>query len=813
MIRPSRLRLKNVVYFKDVDVRLDANPITFVRGLNLDSDPTNPTSNGVGKSLLFGTLPNALYFSPPLALKKKAKKELLGKGSEICINLSNGDDKYQLSQLPTKYKIVRNKEDLGIRTVPLAEKFIRDTLFPISETVYYTTCYVSTQRRFRMQEDSDADRMALFTDLFSLDEYDHIKRYFLNKLSEVRDSELKLQVLERELLEVNAKLKKLKRATREDASTISDMRSKRESIEKKIAANVDVEFRSKALLNDLNTLLTVERELDALRSSYTSKQSPNEYVRYLKSQRKLVREHDTYLELLTSYKRTVKDTQRKLDALKLPKQSQTELESKLESCERAAEKLQVKLRDLKAERKAHAQLVETRDDLYSELKDLGYSRKKKPDLKANYGDQIAECKTTLKLKRLLDHTHDNDAKCPTCLSDVDVDNVRKAIKSAEKRLPELEAAKAAQRTYADWVEADKAVSDSTFNESELGEIEARLERSGPAIEKLKAEIKIWERHDTYTRSLRSVKKPDSPEQKPDTDLTVDQLDDTIELCEDIIKHLSARNKLIENNDQLTGLRTVKSVQKRIEQEKAELESVKGVLSDLRSKLSEVVKALDEANSAQHEHEVYSTQRKKLTKKIDGLRPFIEHKRLLEVLVKAYSPKGLKTLAANNICGLLEQNLNAYSNLIFTEPFVFTVQAKDSGLSMIVDRGNDKISDVRNLSGAESNAFRLLFVMSLLPLLPDDKRISMLTLDEPCAHMDEVFRTKFLRMFLPALSEIVPHIFIITPNPDDYCEGSVQWIVQKHRGKSTVIVDNVVEANHDVGSVLKTAKSKSRRKKK
>jgi wobble nucleotide-excising tRNase len=222
-------------------------------------------------------------------------------------------------------------------------------------------------------------------------------------------------------------------------------------------------------------------------------------------------------------------------------------------------------------------------------------------------------------------------------------------------------------------------------------------------------------------------------------------------------------------------------------------------------LSGVLAKVDAITKSANEISVYEDRERSLTKKIDALMPEIEDKRLLEALAKAYSAKGIKAQRANEICSLLEQNLNTYSNLIFCEPFVFSVSATESGMSILVDRGNGHVSDVRNLSGAESNAFRLLYVMSSLPLTPDAQRVNMLTLDEPCAHMDEIARTKFLRMFLPALSEIVPNIFIITPNPSDYCEGAKQWIVRKERGKSTVVQDAVpYDSPADAAKILAKA---------
>lgn len=802
--------LTNVASFKDVSVEFNKNKITFIRGTNLDADPSQPTGNGVGKSMLMGCPSNVFFFSPPLAIKKKDKKQLLGKSSSITERLIGLDGhKYEVTQRANKYTVLRDGVDMELRTVPIAEKFIREELFPMTELMYYTTAYVSTQRTFKMQESSDADRMTYLSEIFSLGDYDQIKRYFLDKIGEVKESELKLQMLERDLLEVNTKLKKLKRNNEGKKVNTDDLKEKRTTLEKRIERLVDEEFNAKSLVKELGTLLTVERELDALRADYKAKIAPAEYVKFLKSQRKLTRAYDSYTELLTAYRRTVRDTQKKIDELQLPKSSHKELESKLEKYESRLESLNSQLSELKSKRRSYDRLVEERDELEAELREHGYGVKKskRPNMDVDHSEAIAAAKTTLRLKKLLEHTHDSDdTQCPTCMSEVDVANVKSLVKAAEKKLPQLEKERAAQVTYKAYVKAAAAVESAAFSPKEFDEVTERIKTAGPIIEKTKSQIRIWEKHETLTRALSSVKKPEEPEERPTADMSVEELDDTIELCEDIIKHLNSRDKLIENNDKLSGLRTVKAVQSAIGDAEQELDGARSKLEKLRTELTGVVKLLDQANSAQHEHGVYVSQKKKLVERIDEIKPQIADKRIFEVLVKAYSSKGVKTNVANEICALLEQNLNAYSSLIFNEPFVFSVSAHAGGMSMIVDRGNGLVSDVRSLSGAESNAFRMLFVLSLLPLLPSEKRINTLTLDEPCAHMDQVSRTKFLQVFLPVLSEVVPHIFVITPNLDDYCEGSTTWTVVKEKGKTRVMVDEVMEApGHNLATLMKTAK--------
>ncbi len=151
MFKLHSLGLKNIVYFKDTKVRLDKHPLTFVRGVNKDADPLDPTSNGVGKSLLFSCPPNIFYFSPPAASRKNSKKDLLKKDSINCIRFTDPKGvKYEISQKAKGYTIIENGVDLQFKRIPEAEKFIRK-IFPLLEIDYYSYGYVSTQRPYQLQ--------------------------------------------------------------------------------------------------------------------------------------------------------------------------------------------------------------------------------------------------------------------------------------------------------------------------------------------------------------------------------------------------------------------------------------------------------------------------------------------------------------------------------------------------------------------------------------------------------------------------------------------------------------------------------------
>jgi len=106
------------------------------------------------------------------------------------------------------------------------------------------------------------------------------------------------------------------------------------------------------------------------------------------------------------------------------------------------------------------------------------------------------------------------------------------------------------------------------------------------------------------------------------------------------------------------------------------------------------------------------------------------------------------------------------------------------------RKKGESSDISQLSGAETNCFRLLLALSLIPLLPENKRTNFLILDEPDNNSSDAVRSHLIREFLPKLRAVVPHVFWITPKPVDEFDDYRLIKVIKQGGISEVeIVSN------------------------
>ena len=208
---------------------------------------------------------------------------------------------------------------------------------------------------------------------------------------------------------------------------------------------------------------------------------------------------------------------------------------------------------------------------------------------------------------------------------------------------------------------------------------------------------------------------------------------------------------------------------------------------LSKTLNSVHESINTLENSRSEYSLLTSNLADIQKKLDSLATEIEERKITEALVAAYGPKGIKVNVINNLCANLEANFNVMAPLIYNENFSFEFSVDATGIDVLVHRPKGLSSDVRMLSGAESDSFRLLFLTSLLPLMPEDRRTNFVVLDEPDSHMSEVSRDKFIHDFIPHLRTVVPSIYIITPNNDFYPDAN-NLLVIKEKGKCTLVED-------------------------
>lgn len=785
MIYIDGLDLTDVVSFKKLSVDF-VNPLTYIRGCNLDSDYVNPTGNGVGKTLLFSSIANVLYQATPLAYRKNSKKDILrNKNSEIGFILrpSETSPEYEIIQRSNDYQIFEDGKDLQIRTKPLAEAFI-SKLFPIKPIDFYSRCFISTQRPYLLQTDSDANRLKHLIDIFDLDQHTVIQKYFAKKSSDIHDYEIKLSVLQQKAIELNTKLKAAKSSiSKEKYLEYKELYS---SISKKIERLQTKRFETLSSIQALESLLTIEEELDSLRKQYPFSEPPSKVITVLKDKKSAVRRWETYDESSASILETRSKIEQKLKKLNLPSTSFKELRENFSKAELQLSKAINRKENLIIEQAKFDRLSEKISDLKTEYEELNVT----PKLDKDYDSELSEAKSVLRLKAVLDSTedHNDQCVCPTCFSKVDLDAIKSAIKSAKYKIDKLTSLQKAKELYLEAKVVNKQLSKLSDHSSEIKSLTVKIKKTKDLMDEIESELYVWKQYADLKSQLDHLGLPDKPTVKRPKE-SYAELDNLSTLCTDIEKHLNAKDKILKNHQDFLKLKSVKLVKEQLSKLSKELEKLDSEISSFGNDQSKISIKISEYEQYTNVVEVYKKELDSIDKEVKLIKPYVEDKKLVTILTKAYGPKGLRSDAAQNICSLLEKNLNHYRDIIFSEPFSFSLKASNTGLSILVDRNNgrsDSVSDVRHLSGAESESFSLLCCAALLPLIPDSKQLNMLILDEPTSHFHPVSRTIFNDKFIPFIKDIIPNIYVIDNQSEELPPNCSEWVVEKHKGVSTLI---------------------------
>ena len=789
MLYIDGLDLTNVVSFKEVSVDFK-EALTYIRGVNKDSDPVRPTGNGTGKSLFFSSIPNVWYSSTPLALRKKSRKDILArKGSSIGLIYRPGDDapEYEIIQQGGGYKIFENGKDLEIPTIPKAEAFIKK-IFPISEIDFYSRCYISTQRPYSLLRDSDSDRLQHIVDIARLDQYSLINKYFSVKASSIKDNEIRLSVLEQQQATLARKLKEASSSISKDEYA----RCKKEyaELDKHIKKLQDQRYALLSRSQALEALLTVEKELDVLRAKYSFKEKPSSMLKTLKATKMSAREWVLYEEGEAQVEKARKKLKAKMAELEaqLPEMGAKELAALLKQTRTKIESLTTTIEEQDAQKEKIEDLATDVETYTQKLETLNVDTDA-VDLSQDYEGTLAEIRIRLKLESLLDHEDSTHSKgsCPTCQADIDFASIRKLVSQEKKNLSKYQALSAAQRLLKAVMPAKKELKSlrTSFDESGFASNKKVLKKLVSSCEVYTEHLAVYKQLASYTEQYEELELPEKPTSaKPN--LSLSDIEAGIELCHEIEKHLSAKATLIESNADFDTFRSVKAVKREVaivEENIAQLDK------QVRSKESNQADIASKITSYEHylnTVKVYKEESASVEAEIAKLKPVVADKKLITILTKAYGTKGLRSYAANSFCNLLQTNLNHYRDLIFAEPFEFSVEASDTGVSILVDRNNgktDAVSDVRHLSGAESECFALLCAASLVTLTPDSRKLNMMVLDEPTSHLHPVTKDLFTTRFLPFLRDLVPTIFVIDNTEDAVLENSQQWTIIKSKGVS------------------------------
>lgn len=762
--------LKNIVLFEDVFIPFDDNNgLVVVNGLNLDSHEAENT-NGAGKSLLFTPLANVLFEATPLSAKKTNKKDLLSeKESSISLRYTGTNEKaYDYKQEASRYVVLEDEVDLGISKQEVAKQKLNQT-FPMSQQEFYSTCYIQNLKPLDFQHNTDVDRLKFITDMFDLHIFDHIRQQVHTKLKSIKDAEIEFKTISSQLDEVLRQKAKLEEKII-DSEKVEELSTKESILKKSLNKSIKTQQKLEDLQEKFSKVITLQNKLEALTESLPKKKNLKTYI---KKELELIRCYESYETARAEYEKLTESTTKNLNRLEksLGKNISKDLAEVREAYGIAfdeSERLEKQIR-------SNDKLVKERKELDSEIASLQKQIKKlKVDTKNLIDeDDVALYKNTIQMyKRLKDHDHGDG--CPTCGGDVDIKALAKMATKATAKLKlyelqkeHIDLSKELKQAKSQLKSCRKAVDSSDLAAELLG-----VEKIVDKLEQIGIDLKSYSTEKKIADNLSKPKK----QQKPDGTYSQSDLETFLESMQEL-KVVEAKLETFDlelSFDEKALKKQLKNMEKHIESSSDALEKIQETLSTYKMNKGEI--------------KLLAKQSKKLHKKLSAVEDIVKERRLFEYLYKKYNSNDLKLQAASTIMGILEVSLNTYSSLVFLEKTEFRIRPSKQGVVALYRTANtEKWADIRSLSGAETNCFRLLFAVALLPLIPKQRRTNFIILDEPDAACSVVARQRLIKDFLPKLRSIVPHVFWITPKESDSFKEAEVWTVVKENGASKLII--------------------------
>lgn len=791
------LRLHNIVLFKDAVLPLNHKGVTKIQGYNKDADKRNSAdnTNAAGKSLLASCIAQIIVGSDAVTqdIKSRAKKDFFSeKDSSMTVEFRS-DKKGVVQSIEKKakgkgfdYVLKKDGKELNTRTLAYAEQKIREA-FPYTEDEFYTLYYVDSRKPNALQFGTPVQRLDFFTNLFKLNDYDEVRKLFNGLLSSLKKDSIVLREVEESLSKLTEEI---------GDSDIKELEARYE----------DVKAKQKKVNGEIHRLYETVQAASIVTSNKKTMQKFNDLTVELDFANQYADE-----ESLRKHCKRVTATIRELTALETQAKKYAEYLAKKEQYDEQYQALRSKLSKVKGSftkqhAKQHEADIERAKELRDKIKrlekeievsdfDLDFFENYAGQYKAKYNKRA----TKENISELLEQYRTDKAKviskfeeadelvkslegiqdcpeCPTCRQSID--------KKVSKKLIEYAKGKAkAEREYADRLQAkiEKVKKFLVLFDKHEAYVEAQ--NAQKKLAKLRTELEVVEKavkggeehYENYRKSAKYREQMDSlvlPVQfkKPVGDYSLlPKLREWLQLYA-VINHIYDKYH---------------AAPKDIEKKAAEAEQR---MADLKKKAAKYVEEIARVSS---QLEVLKNNRKRLkdlkTRKSE-LAEKTQDIPVVELLIDAYSNKGVKLLIIKQIAAIIEKNMNKFAPLLYKERIKFTFDVDVNRFDILMERnykGKKRVSDVRRLSGAESRAFSFLLPLAILPLIPSERRLNIMVMDEPTVNLDYSMRNLFTNSFIPKLNSVIPHIIIVSPLDDQYKNQKVYTVI-KEGGFSTLV---------------------------
>lgn len=792
----TSLKLKNIVLFKKATLPLDRTGVTVIRGLNKDADKrAEDVTNAAGKSLLVSAIAQVIRDSDPVStdikgVKSKAKGDFFtNRDSSITLEVENKGTNYSIEKTAKKYTLLENGEDTNTRGNRYAEEKLQ-ALFNYSDEEFYTLYYISSSRPNTLQYGSSTERLAFFTKLFKLNNYDTYRKIFNGMLSNLKHDVIVLDEVKNDIVDCKADIQDLDYEYL--STTLANLTEKQNSYNSKLhdlynkrnkLASIKANQQNYTNFNKLyrkiskvgiqydvsnsESLVDSLDEARVLLNRYESKyEQQKKYEHYRSLKTAYETDQKKYLDKLTKYETDF--TEDDADSFRQIELDVATLKGKLAQVDVRVPKRHLNDLDLTS--------IQRRFLKYTghELK-LGETdiEKVQEEFDAGMGSNLT--KAAMARKALYDFNKLNGCNsCPTCLQELNNEGTKQIRKYLEARVSKyddrlrkdekiVDAITDAQdyiKISADLDKVEKIKLARELIQAGIDKLEVKREKLLPEYENFVAYSKYLKAYKVFQqRILEPVKKPTMPFSED----VYNMLRDWVNLSNNILPVY---------DDMVTS--TTLDID-------YDLDQVQESIDKLSSKLQKYSTSVPEISSKLSIYETTQKKLKSLRKRRAELQQSADDVPVLEKLIAAYSNKGIKLMVISRIAKIIENNMNKFSQLLYKERVKFRFEVTENSFNVYKEYTHNGVArsvDIRRLSGAQSRCFSFLLPLSIIPLIPVKKRLNIMILDEPVTNLDYSTRKLFTDNFIPKLNSVVPHLIIVTPLDDNYKNQKVYTVVKE-----------------------------------
>ena len=724
---------RQTLLFGDVNLNLNPGGIVTVSGKNLNVRRTGVEydTNAVGKSVLFSSLANVLYERGALHESAKSKKELYGDAlgcSRIYHRTEDGVEYCYEQAKSGKYVVYENGEPLKHDKVANSVSTMQ-TLFPVCEDAWHHLVVLSSAHPAPFMMAKPEARRNFFSELFNYAYFDELASMAKRQITEKSKTASKLEGFASSIETLRASLSQIPEV--DESELESDLNTLLE-LQDKINGRLSLaEFtKIKKRLVELETELDDEVDEKHLEAAKAYLEKTQDHVSKLSV--KIAFSESKKKELL-AYKEDSREFSESLESLadfnisEDPKQAVSDINALLALLElvgdedihtlAAVQVLNLTKRDILAFRETYAE----QQVLEAEKTSIEHS--------------LAGIRKVL--KNIKGH-----AKCPFCASDVDEDHFRAELKRLSDELDvvdeKLDAI--ATKDFRVLVRYANNLSNNSFCKSLTSGVDwCKLKK----IEDSRSVLKLVLRQ---AKRLQDRVPPEGTQ-------------DVAELKARLNNVKLKREKAQEYIDFANNLGSLATEYRKLKKKVAGLDE-----DEMQQDLEELValkRSVEERQKHQEKRESFLSMIAQIKKDSAKEAKVLEDIPALEVLVRAYSTKGLRLSAISSIAQTLSSSLNENAHMLFSEPFSFDVNITDTRFDIMVDRSPES-SDIRKLSKSEQRRFSMLYAYCLNELIPPSSRSNLIVLDEMEDGSSDVNRKLYREVFLPHLNSVVPNVFVVSP---------------------------------------------------